>query len=74
MKQDNELIELDRIGIIRDINKKYDLENNSYLSFSGGKDSLIVHHLLDLAIPNNKIPRVYINIGIEYIYHSLLRN
>ena len=58
----------DRIEIIKTTNKKYDLEHNAYLSFSGGKDSTILHYLLDLALPNNKIPRVFINTGIEYVY------
>lgn len=56
----------DRIAKIKAINEQYDLENNSFLSFSGGKDSTIVHYLLDLALPNNKIPRVYANTGIEF--------
>ena len=25
-----------------------------------------VHHLLDMALPNNRIPRVFIDTGIEY--------
>lgn len=63
---DYELTLFDRLEVIRETNKKYDLENNSYLSFSGGKDSTILHHLLDMALPNNNIPRVYIDTGIEY--------
>lgn len=63
---DNELLLYDRIQVIKATNQKYDLENNAYLSFSGGKDSTIVHHLLDMALPNNKIPRVFIDTGIEY--------
>ena len=63
---DNELILFDRLEIIKTTNQKYDLENNAYLSFSGGKDSTILHHLLDMALPNNKIPRVFIDTGIEY--------
>lgn len=57
---------IDRIEKIKDINKKYDLENKAYISFSGGKDSTILHYLIDLALPNNKIPRLFINTGIEY--------
>lgn len=57
---------LDRIEKIKQINEQYDLENNAYISFSGGKDSTVLHHLIDLALPNNKIPRVFINTGIEY--------
>ena len=36
------------------------------MSFSGGKDSTILHHLLDMALPNNRIPRVFIDTGIEF--------
>ena len=63
---DNELLLYDRIQVIKATNQKYDLENNAYLSFSGGKDSTIVHYLLDQALPNNRIPRVFIDTGIEY--------
>ena len=56
----------DRIAKIRSINEQYDLENNSYISFSGGKDSCVLSKLIDLALPNNKIPRIYFNTGIEY--------
>lgn len=63
---DNELLLYDRIQVIQATNQKYDLENNAYLSFSGGKDSTILHYLLDMALPNNRIPRVFIDTGIEY--------
>ena len=63
---DNELLLYDRIEVIKATNQKYDLENNAYLSFSGGKDSTVLHHLLDMALPNNRIPRVFIDTGIEY--------
>ena len=63
---DNELLLYDRIEVIKATNQKYDLEHNAYLSFSGGKDSTIVHYLLDQALPNNRIPRVFIDTGIEY--------
>lgn len=63
-----ELLLFDRIEVIKMINKKYDLENNAYISFSGGKDSTILHYLIDMALPNNRIPRVFINTGIEYNY------
>lgn len=62
---ENEFILADRLGVIRDTIQKYG-EENFYLSFSGGKDSTVVHHLLDMAIPGNKIPRVFSNTGIEY--------
>lgn len=41
-------------------------EENFYQSFSGGKDSVVLHHLIDMAVPDNKIPRVYADTGIEY--------
>ena len=63
---DYELTLFDRIEVIKSVNEKYDLEHNAYLSFSGGKDSTILHHLLDMALPNNQIPRVYMDTGIEY--------
>lgn len=63
---DYELTLFDRLEVIKSTNEKYDLEHNAYLSYSGGKDSTILHHLLDMALPNNRIPRVFINTGIEY--------
>lgn len=68
MEQDFELTLFDRIEIIKTLNKKVDLEKNAYISFSGGKDSTILHYLIDMALPDNKIPRVFINTGIEYNY------
>lgn len=62
---DNEIILFDRLEVIKNTINKYG-EENFYLSFSGGKDSVILHHLLDKALPNNQIPRVFINTGIEY--------
>lgn len=64
---ENEFILQDRIMKIQAINEQYDLENNAYLSFSGGKDSVVLHYLLDMALPNNNIPRLFLNTGIEYI-------
>lgn len=55
---DNELILFDRINIIRDVVNKYG-EENFYISFSGGKDSTVLHYLVDEALPSNKIPRVF---------------
>lgn len=67
MKEDYQLTLFDRIEVIKMANEKYDLEHNAYISFSGGKDSTILHYLVDIALPNNKIPRVFINTGIEYL-------
>lgn len=62
---DNHLLLKDRIDKIREVINKYG-EENFYISFSGGKDSTVLSALIDMAIPNNKIPRVYANTGIEY--------
>ena len=64
---ENEFLLADRIQKIQSINKMYDLENNAYVSFSGGKDSTVLSRLIDEALPNNKIPRLYLNTGIEYL-------
>ena len=68
---DYEFMLQDRIAKIQAINEQYDLEHNAYISFSGGKDSTILHYLIDMALPNNKIPRVYANTGIEYKFIRL---
>jgi 3'-phosphoadenosine 5'-phosphosulfate sulfotransferase (PAPS reductase)/FAD synthetase len=62
---EHEFILEDRIAKIQSIIKQGG-EERFYLSFSGGKDSTVLHYLLDEAIPNNTIPRVFINTGIEY--------
>lgn len=66
MATDYEFLLIDRIQKIRSINELYDLEHNAYVSFSGGKDSTVLSHLVDEALPGNRIPRVFINTGIEY--------
>lgn len=60
----NEFLLQDRIQKIQQIVNKYGIEK-FYISFSGGKDSCALSALVDLAIPNNQIPRVYANTGIE---------
>lgn len=60
----NEFILEDRLQKIRQIITKYG-EDNFCLSFSGGKDSTVLSALVDMALPENKIPRVYANTGIE---------
>lgn len=65
-KEDFEFILFDRIEKIKQINELLDLEKNSYIAYSGGKDSTVLSYLVDLALPNNKIPRVFSNTGIEY--------
>lgn len=63
--EDFELTLFDRLEIIKTTIQNYG-EDNFYISFSGGKDSTVLHHLIDLALPNNTIPRVFIDTGIEY--------
>jgi 3'-phosphoadenosine 5'-phosphosulfate sulfotransferase (PAPS reductase)/FAD synthetase len=64
-KTENNFILLDRLKKIRETITKYG-EENFYVSFSGGKDSTVLSALIDMALPDNKIPRVYANTGIEY--------
>ena len=60
----NEFLLQDRLQKIQQIVRKYG-EENFYISFSGGKDSTVLSALVDMALPDNKIPRVYANTGIE---------
>ena len=62
---ENEFLLEDRLTKIRSVIGKYG-EENFYISFSGGKDSMVLSALIDMALPDNKIPRVYANTGIEY--------
>ncbi len=61
---DNEFLLQDRLQKIKQIINQYGIEN-FYISFSGGKDSVVLSHLIDMAFPGNRIPRVYANTGIE---------
>lgn len=60
----NEVILTDRLQKIKQIITQHG-EENFYNSFSGGKDSTVLSALVDMALPNNQIPRVYANTGIE---------
>lgn len=62
---DNETLLFDRLEMIKTTINKYG-EEKFYISFSGGKDSTVLHYLVDMALPDNKIPRVFSNTGIEY--------
>lgn len=61
---DNEFLLQDRLQKIQQIIRQYG-EENFYISFSGGKDSTVLSALVDMALPNNQIPRVYADTGIE---------
>ena len=63
---ENEFLLQDRITKIKSINEQYDLLNNAYISFSGGKDSTVLSVLIDEALPGNKIPRVYVDTKLDY--------
>lgn len=61
---DNNFLLIDRLQKIRQIINKYG-EENFVVSYSGGKDSNVLSFLIDKALPDNQIPRVYANTGIE---------
>lgn len=65
-KDDFYFLLTDRVAKIQAISKQLDLENNSYIAISG-RDSLVASALIDISLPNNKIPRVFANTGMEYI-------
>lgn len=56
----------DRLTKIKSMDELYNLRDNAFISFSGGKDSTVLSRLIDEALPDNKIPRVFFNTGIEY--------
>lgn len=62
---DNEFLLEDRLAKIRQVIGQYGADNFS-ISYSGGKDSNVLSALIDLALPDNTIPRVYADTGIEF--------
>lgn len=63
--EDFELTLFDRLEMIRSILKEKS-SDECYISFSGGKDSTVLHHMIDEALPDNQFRRVYCDTGIEY--------
>ena len=63
-EREYEFLLMDRSQKIQSIVNKYG-EENFYVSFSGGKDSTVLSWLVDYALPDNKIPRVFADTGIE---------
>ncbi len=61
---ENEFLLEDRIAKIKSVMEQYG-EENFCMSWSGGKDSCTMSALFDLAIPGNKIPRVFADTGLE---------
>lgn len=60
----NGILLYDRLVKIVQIIGQYG-EENFCMSYSGGKDSNVMHALFDIALPDNRIPRVYCDTGIE---------
>lgn len=63
--EDFELTLFDRITMIQSVLQYID-EDKVYISFSGGKDSVVLSALIDEAIPHNRIDRVFCDTGIEF--------
>lgn len=66
----NRIVLKGRIRKIQSVINYYG-EDQFYIAFSGGKDSCVLSDLIDWAIPDNIIPRVYIDTGIEL---NMIRN
>lgn len=54
----------ERISLIQRTMEDEGIEN-FFISWSGGKDSCVLSKLFDIAIPDNKIPRVWADTGLE---------
>lgn len=63
--EDFELTLFDRLEMIRAVLQNV-TPDECYISFSGGKDSTVLSHLIDEAIPHNEYHRVFDDTGIEY--------
>lgn len=66
----NVLILRERERKIQSVINEYG-ESQFYIAFSGGKDSCVLSELIDWAIPDNQIPRVFVDTGIEL---NIIRN
>lgn len=64
MNDDNDFLLFDRVEKIKDVFNQYGIENFC-ISYSGGKDSSVLSTLIDIVVPDNKIPRVFMHTGIE---------
>ena len=61
---DNEFLLEDRLTKIKSTMNQYG-EENFAMSWSGGKDSCVMSALFDMALPNNRIPRVYADTALD---------
>ena len=51
----------------RRIKEWYDYFNgNVYVSFSGGKDSTVLKHLVETTIGVYNVPSIFVNTGLEF--------
>lgn len=55
----------ERLMLIKKVVTEEHDEEEFAMSWSGGKDSCVMSALFDLALPNNRIPRVYANTGLD---------
>lgn len=60
-----ELLLKERILLIRRVITQEHEEDEFCMSWSGGKDSCVMSRLVDMALPDNKIPRVYADTGLD---------
>ena len=64
--EDFELTLFDRVEMIRSV-MQHIPDDLAYISYSGGKDSTVLSHLIDEALPGNRIKRVFCNTGMEHV-------
>lgn len=63
--EDFELTLFDRLEMIRMV-MQFATPEEAYIAFSGGKDSVVLSHMIDEAMLNNRYERVFSNTGLEY--------
>lgn len=61
----------ERLMLIKRVVTEEHDEEEFAMSWSGGKDSCVMSALFDMALPNNKIPRVYADTGLDL---TIMRN
>lgn len=59
-----EAILKERLDLIKRVDNERGIENFC-MSWSGGRDSCVMSELFDMAVQNNKIPRIYADTGLE---------
>ena len=51
---------------IQGMDEQHNIREFGIISTSWGLDSTVLSAVVDIALPENKIPRLFINTGIEY--------